>query len=173
MRRSLALLVLLLLVPALLAWFGPGGCSLRPRVLVVGIDGGNWPIMNPLMRAGYLPNLARVVDSGARAGLRCTEALPASACYCPPVWNSIVTGQSALVHGISSITQLSSERRVKAIWSVLHDYGGTSTVLAMRNTWPAEPDIDFNFGEGGSTSRRRRSTTAGATHPIRAPSMHR
>jgi hypothetical protein len=77
-QRSLALLVLLLLVPALLAGFGPGGRSLRPGVLVVGIDGGNWQVMDPLMRAGYLPNLARVIDSGARAGLTCTEALPAS-----------------------------------------------------------------------------------------------
>ena len=141
--------MLLLFVPALLAWFGPAGCSLRPRVLVVGIDGGNWQVMDPLMRAGYLPNLERVVDSSARAGLTCTEALPILACYCPPVWNTIVTGQSALVHGITSISEPSTDRRVKAFWDVLHDYGGTSTVLAMRNTWPAEPDIDFSFTEEG------------------------
>ena len=148
-RRTLALFLLLPLLPLLAAWFGPSGCSARPKVLVVGIDGGDWDVMDPLIDAGYLPNLGRVVRGGARAGLSCYESLPALACFCPPVWNSIATGHSALRHNMYSLTTLSTDRRVKAIWDVLQDYGGTSTALAMRNTWPTEPGIDLNFTEEG------------------------
>ncbi len=40
-------------------------CS-PPRVLIVGLDGANWQVMEPLIEAGYLPTLCGLVYSGAR-----------------------------------------------------------------------------------------------------------
>jgi hypothetical protein len=147
MRRPL--LLILLLAPLLVAWFGPRGCSERPKVLLLGLDGADWDVMDPLIEAGYLPNLGRVVKSGARAGLSCYEALPALACFCPPVWNSIATGVSFDAHRVVDLFEPSWFRQRKAIWSVLRDYGGTSTGMALRNTWPFEPDMDFLLTEPG------------------------
>lgn len=148
MLRRLPAVLLALLVPALGAWLGPHGCG-PPRVLVVGLDGGDWDVMDPLIDAGYLPNLGRIARGGARAGLSCYESLPLLACFCPPVWNSIATGHAAREHGMVGLLSLSSERRAKAIWDVAHDYGRTSTALSVRNTWPSEPGLDFNFTEEG------------------------
>ena len=147
MLRRLTLM-LLALVPGLVAWFGPHGFA-SPRVLVVGIDGADWDVMDPLIDAGYLPNLGRIARGGARAGLSCYESVPLLACFCPPVWNSIATGHSAREHRMTGLFTLSTDRGVKAIWDVVHDYGRTSTALSMRNTWPSEPGIDFNFTEEG------------------------
>jgi predicted AlkP superfamily phosphohydrolase/phosphomutase len=147
LRRSIPWLLLLLL--PLLAGTGPHGCAPRPRVLLVGIDGGDWDVMDPLMEAGYLPSFRQLLSGAARAGLDCYPSAPSVACFCPPVWNSIATGRSRAEHGIPNFYDLSTTRMVKAIWDVLDDYGRTSTVLAMRNTWPTEPGIDFNFTEEG------------------------
>ena len=149
MRKRFSVLLLALLLPGLAAWWGPFGCAPRPRVLVLGLDGGDWDVIDPLIEAGYLPNLGRIVKGGARAGLDCYPSFPFLACFCPPVWNSIATGHAASEHGLTGILDLSTSRRVKAIWDVVHDYGGTSTALAMRNTWPSEPGLDFNFTEEG------------------------
>jgi predicted AlkP superfamily phosphohydrolase/phosphomutase len=50
-----------------------GGCGrsdVPPRVVLIGIDGMDWKLAGPLMDAGKMPNLARLVRSGARADLR-------------------------------------------------------------------------------------------------------
>lgn len=149
MRRFALLLLLLLLWPL------PGGAKERaPRerarsVLVLGLDGANWALLDPLIASGRIPRLASIVKRSARFGLTCAEADRGTACYCPPVWNSIFTGRPASQHHILALGQLASERRGKTIWSVLHDYGGTSTGLALRNTWPVEPDLDLNFTQEG------------------------
>lgn len=135
-RCSLLWLTLLLTAPLIAA------CE-RPSVLVVGLDGAAWDVMDPLMEAGYLPMLRELVETGARGEFDCAPAAPAIACYCPPVWTSLATGVLFTEHGIGQVGQPPSDRRVKAIWSVLHDYGGSSTAVAMRATWPPDPDVDY------------------------------
>ena len=41
------------------------------------------------------------------------------------------------------------DRRVPAVWSVLDRYGGTSTLVLYRNTWPPEPGATYNLSEHG------------------------
>lgn len=115
----------------------------RPSVLVVGIDGADWDVMDPLIEADFLPTLGHLVRQGVRADLSCAEAMPRSACFCPPVWNSIATGQPYVRHHMFGLTQPSSDRGVKAIWDVLAEAGGTSTLLSMRNGWPAESSATY------------------------------
>ena len=95
------------------------------------------------MDAGFLPAMRGVVEQGVRGEYDCAPAWPAIACYCPPVWASLATGHVFAVNGIGQAGQPPSDRRVKAVWSVLRDYGGTSTAVSMRNTWPPDPDIDY------------------------------
>lgn len=115
----------------------------RPSVLVVGLDGADWDVMDPLMRAGHLPSMRRIVRGGVRGEVDCVPALPAFPCYCPPVWMSLMTGRSYAEHGIAHGGQFPGERDAKAIWSVLRTFGGTSTALTMHNTAPPDPDLDY------------------------------
>jgi hypothetical protein len=124
------------------------GCS--PRVLVVGLDGATWKVLEPLMEAGYLPNLEQVVSQGSRFDLDCVPADPRTACFCPPVWASIATGQPFLKHGMGSFNNWSTQRQVPALWSVLHEHGGRSTLIAYRGTWPPEASQDLVITETGA-----------------------
>jgi predicted AlkP superfamily phosphohydrolase/phosphomutase len=41
----------------------------KPRVLLVGWDAADWKVARPLMAAGEMPNLARLVAGGASGNL--------------------------------------------------------------------------------------------------------
>jgi len=44
-----------------------------PRLLVLGWDAADWQVIDPLLAAGKMPNLARLLTSGSRADLRTLE----------------------------------------------------------------------------------------------------
>ena len=117
------------------------GCA-PPRVLVVGLDGATWRVLDPLIDAGYLPNIGGLVLGGTSFDLDCAPAFPANACYCPPVWTTIATGERAGVHGINELYTLSYKRKTKALWDVVSQYGGRNTLIAYRGTWPPESRIE-------------------------------
>ena len=121
-----------------------------PRVLIVGLDGANWQVIEPLIEAGYLPTIGGLVASGARFDLDCVPADPDTACFCPPVWTSIATGRPSSDHGLAGFYTPSFDRRVKALWNLLHEYGGRSTLIAYRGTWPPENDADLVITEPGA-----------------------
>lgn len=131
------------------AWAEPAQEGSRPSVLLLGIDGADWKVMDPLFDAGYLPNLARLVREGARADLDCAPAMPETACFCPPVWVSIATGVPQSQHGVSTIHHEAGARGAPAVWDVLHAAGGTTTLAAFRNTWPPEESARYVLTEYG------------------------
>lgn len=131
-------------------WAAPSAsASGRPSALLLGIDGADWDVMDPLIESGYLPNLARLVGEGARADLDCAPAMPETACFCPPVWVSIVSGVPYTRHQIPTIHHESSDRRAAALWEVLHAHGGSSTLVSFRNTWPPEESARYVLTEYG------------------------
>ncbi len=60
----------------------------RPRVLVLGLDGGTFTLLDPLMEAGELPYLRSLAKNGVRAPLR--SVYPAKTI---PAWYSFATGR--------------------------------------------------------------------------------
>ncbi len=70
------------------------------RVLLVGIDGGPWKMLDPLMKRGKMPNLARIVSQGVTASME--NVVPT---YSPPIWTSIATGKTSAKHGIHDHVQ--------------------------------------------------------------------
>jgi predicted AlkP superfamily phosphohydrolase/phosphomutase len=140
----------MLRVAAVVASLSIGLACSPPRVLIVGLDGANWQVMEPLIEAGYLPTIAGLVASGASFDLDCVPADPGTACFCPPVWTSIATGRRKSDHHFTNFFTPSYQRGVNALWNVLHDYGGRSTLIAYRGTWPPENDADLVITEPGA-----------------------
>lgn len=141
MRRILFTLCLL---SALLV-----ACDPPPRVLVVGLDGADWDVMDPLMEAGELPTIAGLVEGGVRADFNCYSAWPALPCFCPPVWTTISTGQPASVHGYINLGWPSSAVQVPTIWDVLDADGRKAILSSWRATWPPPPGRHTVFTEPG------------------------
>jgi predicted AlkP superfamily phosphohydrolase/phosphomutase len=69
----------------------------EPEVMVIGIDGASWDVLNLMMKAGAMPNLERLVDTGVSGNLISTNP-PTS----PPAWTSFMTGKNPGKHGIFS-----------------------------------------------------------------------
>jgi len=117
----------------------------RNRVLLVGWDAADWKVIRPLMAAGKMPNVERLVTGGVSGSIT-TLHPPLS----PMLWTSIATGKRPFQHGIHGfseptpdgrgirpITNLS--RRCKALWNILTQSGLHSTVIGWWPSHPVEP----------------------------------
>ena len=113
------------------------------RILLVGIDGADWNIVDPLRKAGRLPRLDGLVKDGTRARLRTISPM-----LSPVLWTSIATGVVPQRHGILDFVTgtgkgdqapvSSRQRRVKAFWNILSERGLSVGVAGWWATWPAE-----------------------------------
>lgn len=115
------------------------------RLLVVGWDGADWELLDPLLRDGRLPNLARLLRGGARADLRSYDPM-----FSPLLWTSVATGKPPTQHGIADFLvkdpesgqrrPISSDfRKVKALWNILGDFDRDSAWIAWWASFPPEP----------------------------------
>ncbi len=113
------------------------------RVLLIGIDGAAPRVINDLLAEGRLPNLARLAREGASGTLR--SSMPISS---PRIWNTIVTGKVPDQHGILHFSKqdedgvhhlfLSTDRKARALWSIVSQRGGSAGVVNFWNTYPPE-----------------------------------
>jgi len=122
-----------------------GAPVLERTVVLIGVDAFDWTLIDPLLRSGRMPNLARLVERGARANLRTLRPI-----LSPVVWTSIATGMRPSRHGVvdfvvtardsgALIPVTSSVRRVPALWEILGAQGVDVSVVAWWATWPATP----------------------------------
>jgi len=115
------------------------------KVLLVGWDAADWKVIRPLMDAGKMPNVRRLVENGA-LGQIATLDPPLS----PMLWTSIATGKRPFKHGIlgfseptpdgrdvQPVTNLS--RTSKALWNILNQNDLRSVVIGWWPSHPAEP----------------------------------
>jgi predicted AlkP superfamily phosphohydrolase/phosphomutase/tetratricopeptide (TPR) repeat protein len=115
------------------------------KVLLIGWDAADWKVIHPLMDAGKMPNLRRLIENGAMAQLA-TLHPPLS----PMLWTSIATGKRPFKHGIHGFTEplpnglgvrpvTNLSRKCKAIWNILNQNGLRSVVIGWWPSHPAEP----------------------------------
>jgi predicted AlkP superfamily phosphohydrolase/phosphomutase len=111
------------------------------KVLVIGLDGLEWDLVDPMVEAGELPNLAALIKRGVHGKLRSLEPLAKS----PTIWTTIATGKSPREHGIGGYADRGGRelltgnvRRVEAIWNIASAVGKSVGVVGWLMTWPAE-----------------------------------
>jgi len=147
-----ALLLLLLSLPLL----GATGKQNKTKVLVVGIDAGEWDVLGPLIDQGRCPNFARMRKEGSAGKLR--SLVPAT--RSPVIWASIATGKVPAKHGVLDFFArkgLDNETadpvrddpkarpvtsnlwKARPVWSILGSLGKTVGVVGWWTTWPAQP----------------------------------
>ncbi|MGQ0668506.1 MAG: alkaline phosphatase family protein, partial [Actinomycetota bacterium] len=71
-----------------------------PRVLLIGWDGADWRILDPLLERGDLPNLEALIGRGQRAVLKSTIPTHSWA-----AWPSFLTGVDPADHGVYDILE--------------------------------------------------------------------
>lgn len=114
------------------------------RVIVLGVDGGDWLNLRPLIDAGKLPNFAQLVRDGATGPLRSEEPM-----LSPLLWTTMATGRLPEQHGVLNFTVVDPktgerapvsrlQRKVDAFWNMLGDYNRSVAVVGWLATDPAE-----------------------------------
>ena len=114
------------------------------RVVVVGLDGADWELLEPLTRRGFMPNLARLMAAGSWGGLESLTPI-----LSPLIWTTMATGVSPDEHGILDFLEVDAEsgaripitgrlRRVPALWNIASAAGLSPVVAGWWATWPAE-----------------------------------
>lgn len=115
------------------------------RVLVLGLDGFDFDVIDPLLRDGKLPNLTALRESGAWAKMR-SDVPPISSC----AWTSICTGVNPGKHGIMGFAWPkpgtyghgiihSGLVRAPQIWNILARRSKRSVVLNVPHLYPVVP----------------------------------
>lgn len=128
-----------LLAGAALLWPGPNRPATGTRVLLIGLDGATWDVIDPLVAAGGMPNLASILDNGHTARLR---SLPGM--FSPQVWSTIGTGCDPGGHGILGFGQRKSDFRVGTLWDRMKLDGRSFGLCGWYFTWPPEPGMEHS-----------------------------
>ena len=163
-----------LLLPILL-WGGCHGEQATPstpgKVLLIGLDGAEWDLIRPMAAAGELPNLKRIMETGAQGNLRSLEPPAVS----PTIWTTIATGKSPSEHGIGAFVggeqnqpMTSNTRAVRAIWNIASMAGRTTGVVGWLVSWPAEKVNGFvvsAYVQYGGTAKEEKEGRTGWTYP--------
>jgi len=116
------------------------------KVFILGLDGGTWKILNPLIEEGKMPNLKKLVEGGASGNLRSTIP-PITA----PAWTSFQTGVNPGKHGIFDFLQFNHKTKqarlvnsnsilIKTIWDIASASGKKIITINVPLTYPTKED---------------------------------
>ena len=115
------------------------------RTLILGLDGADWHVMEPLLSAGQLPTLQRLMDRGSHGVL--TSTIPP---FSAPAWASMMTGVNPGKHGIYGFTAtdenygetripITSRLRATPLWRLLNEQSISTGIVNLPILYPAEP----------------------------------
>jgi predicted AlkP superfamily phosphohydrolase/phosphomutase len=136
--------------------------SVGPKVIVIGIDGGCWDYIDPLLESGQLPNLQQLIDNGLRGILEST--MPS---ITPPAWSAFITGKNPGKHGLfdflvridAGLVPFSSMYRYGTpFWKYLNCGGLRVGIIGIPVTYPPEEVDGFMIAGFGAPENSKSLT---------------
>ena len=112
----------------------------KKRLLLVGWDSADWKLIHPLMDAGAMPTLEKLVNSGTSGNLTTLDPQ-----LSPMLWTSIATGKMAYHHGVPGFTEVDPQsgaivpvsaatRKCTTLWEMLAERGLKSHIVSWFAT---------------------------------------
>ena len=139
----------------------------KGKVVVIGLDGASFNVIDPMIQSGELPNLARLMEEGARGELRSTF---------PPIthaaWSSFSTGKNPGRHGVMDFIEppyWNDERqsfqftnfssiKTPTFWQTLRGSGVRVGIVNLPMTFPPQELDGFLVGGIDTPSENSRFT---------------
>lgn len=151
--------------------------SEKKKLLLIGWDAADWKVIQPLIEAGKMPALQKLMSEGVYGNLATIE--PALS---PMLWTTIGTGKYPDKHGIHGFIEptpetgeprpvRSTSRKVKAIWNILTHQEYKTHLFGWWPSHPAEPINGIcvsNFYQRANQSIKKPwPLAAGTVHPAK------
>ncbi len=145
--------------------------------MLIGWDAADWKIINPLLDAGRMPNLEKLVNQGVMANM--ATLYPDLS---PMLWTSIATGKRPFKHGIHGFTEpdpaqggvrpiTNLSRKTKAVWNILSQAGRKCNVIGWWPSHPAEPVngvmVSNHYQKAAGSPGQGWAMKPGVVHPAR------
>jgi predicted AlkP superfamily phosphohydrolase/phosphomutase len=114
------------------------------KILVIGLDGATLDLIEPWAKAGYLPVMQRLMESGAYGRLQSVMPVLSSA-----AWSSFMTGKNPGKHGMYDFVRREPDGyrlrmmrreniRSESLWRILSRHEQRVGVINVPMTYPAE-----------------------------------
>jgi predicted AlkP superfamily phosphohydrolase/phosphomutase len=139
------------------------------KLLLLGIDGATYNVLNPAFESGHMPRLKRLLEAGASGIL--TSTIPP---YTPPGWTSIFTGVNPGKHGIFGFAMGNAQRRgglvrldrvrAPAIWNAANAQSTRIGLFNVPMSYPPPPVQGWAVS-GMLTPEEGGKTPSNFTHP--------
>ncbi|MCA9941231.1 MAG: alkaline phosphatase family protein [Anaerolineales bacterium] len=121
----------------------------RKRLLLLGLDGVTWRLLDPLIADGYMPNLAHLKETGAWGDLESTLP-PVTAAAWPTFQTGVVPGK----HGALDFNQYTGDNykthpvsasvvKIPTMWQLFSDAGKKVVCVNVPVTYPPRPINGF------------------------------
>ena len=121
----------------------------KKKLVVIGIDGAPFELIEQWAKSGDLPNMAKLIERGSFGVLRSTIPV-----HSPTAWASFITGLNPGQHGVFDFAQRDTdgyELRVvradhipgRSLWRLLSDEEKKVAVINVPMTYPPEPVNGF------------------------------
>lgn len=122
---------------------------LADKLLIIGLDGATFDVIEPLMAAGRMPALRSFIDAGVAGILHSTKP-PIT----PAAWTTFMTGKGPGRHGIVDFEKYDPhnntlsfnstfEIREKTLWELLSEKGLRAGSINVPMTYPPRPINGF------------------------------
>jgi len=137
-----------------------GRRKIANKILVIGLDGATFDVINPLIQEGWMPNVKKLVEEGASGTLQSTMP-PVTG----PAWLAMATGLTPGKTGIYDFIKRkgedgykftftsSAEYRGRAVWDYLNTSGRRVGIINYPNLYPPYK-VDGFIVSGGLGSPR-------------------
>jgi len=124
------------------------------KMLVVGLDGACWPLIEPWIEDGSLPNIKALRETGVWGDMK--SSIPPITC---PAWKCYSTGKNPGKLGVywwenldlaerRAVTPTSRSFKSPEIWDYLNSMGFTTGVVGMPMTYPPKRVDGFMVAGG-------------------------
>jgi len=119
------------------------GSAPPPRLVIIGLDGATWDLINPMVAEGKLPAIKRIMDEG-QSGVLESVIPPVTA----PAWATMLTGVDPGEHGVFAMTMpdptkgglhrpvCMTDWKAKPLWARLNERGLTTGFMGVPFTFP-------------------------------------
>ena len=103
------------------------------ELVVFGVDGATWSVIDDMTATGELPAFAAMRASGVSGHLRAPEPI-----FSPLVWTTMATGFEPSEHGIHGFNMTANAVKVPRFWNIAANQGHTVGIYKWLVTWPPE-----------------------------------